>query len=73
MAVVQADVRTFHVGSPPIPDGRYVIKSRAANIFWSAVSPIKTVYFYTTAMVWAKDASNMQVNEHSLVIKVFKR
>jgi hypothetical protein len=34
----------------PGPDGKYIIKNRAADIYWSAGSlnnPIKTVYFYS--------------------------
>ena len=34
----------------PIPDGKYVIKNRAKDIFWNAwLRPIETVHFYTSA------------------------
>jgi len=49
MAIVQ-------VKPPPVPDGRYVIKNRAEDIFWSAgYNPITTVYFYLTTLEQAKD------------------
>ena len=49
MAIVQADVQ---VGSPlpvvtSIPDGRYLIKNRAAEIYWAAEhNLVTTVYFW---------------------------
>ena len=65
MAIVQE--------SPPIPDGTYVIKNRAADIYWNAGhSPITTVYFSPYTTVRAKACSHMQVNKHSPIIQVFK-
>jgi hypothetical protein len=77
MAIVQADVQAFQVESPSIPDGKYLIKNRAAYFFWSAEksnfnSPITTVNFHSTFMVLAKDSSRTQVNKHSPIIQVFK-
>jgi hypothetical protein len=64
MAIVHTDVQ---MKTRSILDGKYVIKNRAENIYWSAEhSPITTVYFYSTTMVLAKDSSHTQVNEHSL-------
>ena len=59
---------------PEIPDGNYVIKSRAADIYWSALKleSIKMVYFWPGTMVQAKEDMDTQVNKHSLIIKVFK-
>jgi hypothetical protein len=51
--------------NPPIPgpDGRYLIKNRAADIYWSAEqNPKKTVYFYSTTSEHAKMRSFFQVN-----------
>jgi hypothetical protein len=67
MAIVQ-------VKSPSIPDGRYVIKNRAADIFWSAGgSSITTVNFRYLTMWYAKHFVHTQVNKHSPIIQVFKR
>jgi hypothetical protein len=47
----------------PGPDGKYVIKSRAADIYWGADdNPIKTVYFYSAKMDVAKKYNYYQVN-----------
>ena len=64
MAVVQVE-------NPSIPEGKYVIKNQATDFHWSAgYSPIRTVHFYSTTTVRAKDkASNhTQVNNHSPII-----
>jgi hypothetical protein len=63
--------------SPPTPgpDGRYVIKNRAADIFWGTrYNPIRTVYFYSTIMEDsdAKKQNHYHVNEYSLIIQVFR-
>jgi hypothetical protein len=78
MAVVQK--RIVQVESPSFPDGRYIIKNRAANLLWNAViSPtgIQTVYFWNTTVpvAAAKYPSHdyLQVNKHSPIIQVFKR
>jgi len=56
MAIVQMGI--VQVKNPSIPDGRYIIKNRAADIFWNAGnlnSPFTTVYFWKATMVHAKD------------------
>ena len=66
MAIVQVE-------SPSIPDGKYLIKNRAADIFWNAGSnPIMMVYFYPATMEQVKNIAHMQVNKHSPIIHVFK-
>ena len=59
-----------------IPDGKYVIKNRAADIYWTPdFSPIKTVYFWpkpTNIPFKLEHASWVQVNKHSPIIQVFK-
>ena len=58
----------------PIPDGKYLIKNRAADIYWTA-HPIKTVYFWpkpTNIPFKLEHASWVQVNKHSPIIQVFK-
>ena len=78
MAVVQADVQ---VNSPPavvtsIPDGRYVVKSRAADLYWSSYylesNDSEFVRFWGTTMECAKVSNDMQVNEVSTIILVFR-
>ena len=47
----------------PIPDGKYIIKNRAADICWNTGnSPFETVYFYASTMEQAKILSYAQVN-----------
>jgi hypothetical protein len=75
MAIVQMPVVQVPVESPSIPDGRYLIKSRAADIFWNAgYNPIVTVYLWPTTIEEAKNSSNdfLQVNQHSPIIQVLK-
>ena len=56
-----------------IPDGRYAIKNRATNFFWNAGdNPISPVYFYRSTVEDAKEQHRFQVNEHSLIIQVFR-
>ena len=53
----------------PIPDGKYVIKSRAADIYWNAMyNPISTVYFTSVTFEDAKKYFHLQVNKHSPII-----
>ena len=62
MAIVQ-------IKNPSIPDGKYTIKNRAKDIYWSAWhNPIRRVYFYPTTMEYAKKKNYLQVNKHSLII-----
>ena len=76
MAIVQADVQVetpLPVKVTSIPDGRYLIKNRGANVYWNAGhNPIKTVYFYSKTMEHAKKHSWLQVNEHSPFILLFR-
>ena len=67
MAIVQAKTPSS------IPDGRYVIKNRAADVYWCAWdAPITTVYFGSYTLQYAMDYSYMQVNEYSPIIQVFR-
>jgi hypothetical protein len=68
MAIVQVE-------TPSIPDGKYVIKNRAADIYWATGSnPIQSVHFYSTTMekVLSKDWSYTKVIEQSPIIQVFR-
>ena len=76
MAIVQAKVQ---VESPlpveviSIPDGRYIIKNKVADVYWNAGgNPIKTVYFYSRTMETAKKYSSYQVSKHSPIILLFR-
>ena len=51
--------------SPAIPDGKYVIKNRAAEIYWYWSVRIKGVYFLSTTMETAMDSGSAQVNKRS--------
>jgi hypothetical protein len=47
----------------PGPDGKYVIKSRAADIYWgTAYNPITMVYFYSTTMDVTRTLNQYHVN-----------
>ena len=68
MAIVQMPIE-----SPSIPDGKYIIKNRAADICRSpGHTVIKTLHFWPGTMVQAKAYIHTQVNKHSLIIQVFK-
>jgi hypothetical protein len=70
MAIVQMPI--VRVENPSIPDGRYVIKNRAANTYWYwPVTDIK-VYFWLATMVYAKGSRNTQVNEHCPITEFSK-
>jgi hypothetical protein len=74
MAIVQMPI--VQVESPSIPDGRYIIKNRAADIFWNAGhSPITSVYFWSTTTEEVRNPKYdfVKVSEHSPIIQVFKR
>ena len=67
MAIVQ-------VKNPSIPDGKYLIKNRAANFYWCAQSTPKVnhnIYFVDYSFDSAKSHNIFQVNNHSPVIQVF--
>ena len=71
MAIVQMPI--VQVENASIPDGKYVIKNRAADIYWNAYhNPIETVHFWSTTMMIATAASHMQVNKHSPIFKCSK-
>jgi hypothetical protein len=60
----------------PIPNGRYLIKNRAEGIYWYK-SPNRTMVTFwslsdTHVQNWRYKAWCGQVNEHSLIIQVFK-
>ena len=57
MAIVQ-------VKTPPIPDGRYLIKNRAADIYWDAWNKLNPIYFFPTTTEQAKAKDYKQVNEN---------
>ena len=59
---------------PPIPNGKYVIKNRAKDIYWNSAArnPITTVYFYSATIEKAKIFNYYQVNNHSFIIQVFR-
>ena len=73
MAVVQVKKKLdpLPVAWASIPDGRYVIKNRAENIFWYAPTPgISTSVFYSpTSTYSAKRTNYLQVNEHFPIIQ----
>jgi hypothetical protein len=75
MAIVQMPIVRVE-SSIGVPDGRYIIKNRAVNIYWNAeYNPIRTVHFWSTTMADATNSSYnfTRVSEHSLIIQVFKR
>ena len=65
IAIVQTNI--VQVESPSIPDGKYIIKNRPADIYWNAGQiPMLTLHFWRATMVLATDISYYgQVNEHS--------
>ena len=66
MAIVRKPIE-----SPSIPNGRYFIKNRAADIFWNTGNnPFTTVYFYAITMDQVNNWS--QVSKHSPIIQMFK-
>ena len=71
MAIVQVELE-IPLPVASIPDGKYLIKSRAAHIYWCADWPITKVYFWPTTMEAAKDNIHTQVNNHSPIIQVFR-
>ena len=74
MAIVLTPI--VQVQSPSIPDGKYIIKNRARDIFWCAGdNPISTVCFWPGTMVQAMDSDvlPLQVKMHSPIIQVFTK
>ena len=70
MCIVQKPI--VQVENAFIPDGRYFIKSRAAEVFWCSGVLATTVNFWSDSTRSANPISAIQVNEHSLIIQVFK-
>ena len=60
------------IESPSVPDGKYVIKCRAADIWWGADRPMKKVQFCPTIMEQVEISKWMQVKNHSPTIQVFR-
>ena len=64
----------------PLVGGRYVIKNRAADVYWEAWSTsrfssmVHFLYYQSTGMDFAtkKIKYKVQVNEHSPIIQVFR-
>ena len=58
------------IESPSISDGKYVIKNRAADIYWNAYyNPIRTVYFGNVTLETAMKNHHMQVLS---ILQLFK-
>ena len=73
MAIVQMPIVQLVESPPSIPDGKYLIKNRAADIFWAVRhNPIRSVFFWPGPMEQAKNMYYMQVSKHSPIIQVFK-
>ena len=75
MAIVLNPLAPLRLAPLAIPDGRYLIKNRAADIYWNTVqNPIKTVYFWHTTIDSAKleAATITKVNNHYPITKVFR-
>ena len=75
MAIVLNQMPIVQVENPSILDGRYFIKNRAAEIYWASwnISTDRTVDFWSCTQASVRDViGTIQVNEHSLIIQVFK-
>ena len=74
LAIVQVE-NQFQVENQLIPDGKYVIKNRAANIYWrTGYSRTSKIFFflYNGDFEYVKDRDTFQVNQHSPIFQVFK-
>ena len=69
MAIVQLEMPIVQVENS-IPNGRYLIKNRAADIFWKGHTSIMVVHFVFTPD--AKKTSYLQVSVHSRINQVFE-
>ena len=72
MAIVQMPIITE---SPSITDGKYLIKNRAADIYWNTGTgdpTFGTVHFWAITMEQVKENKWSQVNKHFPIIQVFK-
>ena len=72
MAIVQADVQVEISLPVEIPDGRYLIKNRAAEMCLSASMTGEVFFYIYPTLESAKQCSPFQVNEHSPLILVFR-
>ena len=73
MAIVLTPLAPLRLAPLAIPDGRYLIKNRAADVYWYVGNnPIQTVYFSQSTIEIAKVGSYAKVNEHYPIIKVFR-
>ena len=58
-------IAIVQVENPSIPDGKYVIKNRAADIYWIAGGiPIRTVHFWYTTIEVGMDSYYTEASEH---------
>ena len=65
MAIVQLQ-------TPSIPDGKYVIKNRVKDLYWT-IKATRIVYLDFTTIEDAKRNKDYQVNKHSpIIIQVFR-
>ena len=74
MAIVQMPIVQL-AESPSILDGKYLIKNRAANIYWTTKGfdlINRKVYFWPGTMEQATNTNWAQVNKHSPIIQVFR-
>ena len=71
MAIVQIPI--FKVQKPLISNVKYIIKNRAADIYWIGDTSVEKVYFCPTTLGAAKASPHMQVSKHSPIIRVFKQ
>ena len=66
-------IPSVQVESPSVPDGRYIIKNRAANYFWNpGNNPIQAVHFLSTTTADAKIRNLTLVSVFSPIIQVLK-
>ena len=67
MAIVQVPVARLESPSFKLPDGRYIIKNRAVDIYWNVIlTPVNKVFFWPTPP--NMNDSYLQVSEHSPIL-----
>ena len=66
MAIVQIPIIQVEC---PIPDGRYLIKNRTADILWNSSAKFEAVFFYPITIVQAKGIIYLQVRS---ILQIFK-
>jgi hypothetical protein len=82
MAIIQVEQSPDPPPVASIPDGRYAIKNRAADIYWGACRRQNTIvqldfHSYTQAsrkmfVNFLKDRKFLQVNEYFRIIQLFR-